>query len=78
MSDDFRHHVAVRPVVIFVETPAAGSPVPVRQVKPIYPRQDRVSPWRPAQHPPRLSKTQRLQKFLDYVRKSDDDVRAYG
>jgi hypothetical protein len=50
MSHDYRHHRAVQ--VIFVETPAAGSPAPLNQAKPPrYPVQ-RHQPWRPAHRPP--------------------------
>jgi len=47
---EFRHHHAVQ--IVFVETPAAGSPKTLREVKPgRYPSNRRES-WRPATRPP--------------------------
>jgi hypothetical protein len=86
---DARHHHAHAPAVILVpvpvpyevETPApeAGSPKIGRIMKPRYPsRPDRPEPWRPAQRPPRrLTKAERLARFLDAWRKQDNDIRAY-
>ena len=50
MSQDYRRHHAVQ--VIFVETPAAGSPKSLREVKPgQYPRNPPTH-WQPRTKPP--------------------------
>jgi len=70
-----RHHRAHAPQVIIVPVPVGGSPEPSRAVKPRWPRQDRVPPWRPATKPP--SKAERLQRLVDAMHRQNEDVRAF-
>jgi hypothetical protein len=74
--DSYRHHVATRPVVVFVPVPCGGSPETWRrQPPPAYPVNQR-SPWRPATRPPhRLSKAEALKRLLDEFRRQDQIVR---
>ena len=69
---DYRSHTATRPVILVI-----GSPEPQRHGKPPrYPSNQREH-WRPAQHPPRLSKAERVARFLDAVKNQDQNVRAF-
>jgi hypothetical protein len=61
---DYRHHHAVQ--IVFVETPAAGSPQPQRQVKPREFKRDPPTPWRPATRPP--AKQRQAAGALAFVR----------
>lgn len=72
-----RHHHASRdgPVVVLVPIPVGGSPKSVREMKPNYPRQERLPHWRPATRPP--SKAERLARFLDTMRRQDEIVREF-
>ena len=72
--DEFRHHHAVR--VIFVKTPAAGSPKVARTAKlGQYPSNQR-QPWPPRQAiPHRASKAVRIVRFLNGIARQDADVR---
>jgi hypothetical protein len=80
MSDDYRHHRAHAPAVIIVPVPVPmeiGSNRVLREVKPPkYPHNSREH-WRPAQHPPRLTKPQRLAKWLDGWAQQDQVIREY-
>jgi hypothetical protein len=74
MTDHFRHHRAVQ--IVFVETPAAGSPAPLHRGKPgPYPRQERGY-WRPANKPPRLSKAQRIVRLMRELAEREADARS--
>jgi hypothetical protein len=77
MSENFRHHRASREIVfVAVPVPAAGSPAPLNQAKPPrYPSTQR-EPWRPAQHPPRRSKAQRLVDLMRELDRRAEDARA--
>jgi hypothetical protein len=84
MSDDYRHHRAhivlvPYPVPVEVEAPEAGSPKIGRIMKPRYPsRPDRPEHWRPAQQPPRrLTKAERLVRFVDAIARQDAEIKAY-
>jgi hypothetical protein len=44
MSENYRHHHAVK--VIIIPVPSAGSPAPLRPAKPIYPKRDSPTHWR--------------------------------
>lgn len=69
---DYRSHTATRPVILVI-----GSPEPQRQGKPPrYPSNQREH-WRPAQHPPRLSKVERVMRFLDATNRQDQIVRDH-
>jgi hypothetical protein len=68
--DSYHHHVATRPVVLVI-----GSPAPLNRAKPPrYPSTQR-QPWRPADKPPRLSKAEALKRLLDEFRRQDQIVR---
>jgi hypothetical protein len=90
--DDYRHHRASREIIIVpvpyavpapvVEAPEPleiGSPKIGRIMRPRYPAQpDRPAPWKPAQHPPRrISKAERLARFLDAIARQDNEIKAY-
>ena len=62
--NDARHHHAVQ--IVFVETPAAGSNEPMRQVKPRYPQHSQPRPWRPATRPP--SKQRQAENIVRVMR----------
>ena len=74
---DARHHRAHAPgpAVILVPVPVGGSPEPARNVKPRWPRQDRVPPWRPATKPP--GKVERLQRLVDRMARQDEIARRH-
>lgn len=82
---DARHHHAVQ--VVFVETPAAGSPKSARTVKPgRYPTQRR-EPWRPASRPPsKAAATVELLRRIagqdamvrDFMRSAREEVRSHA
>jgi hypothetical protein len=68
--DSYHHHVATRPVILVI-----GSPAPLNRAKPPrYPSTQR-QPWRPADKPPRLSKAEALKRLLDEFRRQDEIVR---
>jgi hypothetical protein len=73
---DVRHHRASRDVqVILVPVPVAGSPEPFpRKPPPRYPFTQR-EPWRPAQHPPRRSKAQRIVDLMRELDRRAEDAR---
>jgi hypothetical protein len=63
MADDCRHHRAVQ--IVFVETPQAGSPEPLKWAKPPrYPVQHH-QPWRPQRAIP--SKASASKRLLDAI-----------
>ena len=75
--DSYRHHVATRPVVVFVPVPCGGSPAPLDRSKPAkYPFQHREA-WRPADKPPRLSKAEATKRLFDAIRRQDEIVREF-
>jgi hypothetical protein len=75
MSDSYRRHVATRREIVFIEVPVAG-PAFGRQPKPPrYPSNSR-EPWRPATRPPKLSKAERLVRFLEDMHKRTEDARS--
>jgi hypothetical protein len=74
MSDSYRHHVATRREIIFVEVPVAG-PAFGRQPKPArYPHQRREA-WKPATRPP--NKAERLVRWLDQCRRQEEIIREF-
>jgi hypothetical protein len=75
MSDSYRHHVATRREIVFIEVPVAG-PAFGRQPKPPrYPRQVQTQPWRPATRPP--NKAEALRRFLERVNRQNEEARAF-
>lgn len=77
MSEDYRHHVATRIVVIPVPY-EIGSPKVVRPIKPSYPQQDRLPAWKPARHPPRrVGKAEALRQFLDRWARQEEALREF-
>ena len=78
MSDSYRHHVATRREIVFIEVPVAGSPESIRQSKPPAYKRDQLSHWRPQQDiPARLNKAEALRKFLERVSRQNEEVRAF-
>ena len=82
MSDDYRHHRAVQvvlvPYPVPMESPEIGSPKTVKSVKPGPYQPAPREAWRPARAiPGRLSKAQRLVKWLDAMRRQDAELKAY-
>jgi hypothetical protein len=77
MSDSYRHHVATRREIVFIEVPVAG-PDFGRQVKPRYGKQDRPQPWRPQRDiPAKPNKAEALRRFLERVNRQNEEVRAF-
>jgi hypothetical protein len=69
MSDSYRHHVATRREIVFIEVPVAGSPKEGRRLRPPrYPHQERQA-WRPSTRPP--TKAERLNRFLRDLAEND-------
>jgi hypothetical protein len=58
MTDDRRHHVAIRREIIFVPVPVAGTVKETHRTKPPAYRHGQHQPWRPATRPP--TKAQRV------------------
>jgi hypothetical protein len=73
---DYRHHVAVRTEYVFVPIEIGSPKEASRGRPPAYPHQRREA-WRPAQHPPRLSKAQRTAKFLDAMWRREAEARSF-
>lgn len=79
MSENYRHHHAVRTEYVFVPVPyEVGSPKQKYLQPPgQYPRQGRDA-WRPAQDiPRRLSKAEKVANYLDFVRHNDQAAREF-
>ncbi len=79
---DARHHRAHAPgtAIVLVPVPVGGSPEPSRAVKPRYPQQDRVPPWRPQRTIPTNRKAAAFKRLLDTMRELDrraEDARAF-
>jgi hypothetical protein len=73
MVENYRHHHAVQ--IVFVETPAAGSPKPVEARRPpAYPSTQRQH-WRPQTRPP--SKAEASKRLFDAINRNDQAAREY-
>ena len=77
MSDSYRHHVATRREIVFIEVPVAG-PDYGRRGKPArYPSNPR-EPWRPQRDiPAKPNKAEALRRFLERVNRQNEEVRAF-
>ena len=74
MSDARHHHASREIIIVPVPVPyEIGSPKVAREVKPRYPRQDRLPPWRPRTKPP--SKAERIGRWLDAWRRQEEALR---
>jgi hypothetical protein len=76
MVENFRHHRAVQ--IVFVETPAAGSPAPLNRAKPpAYPHQRRES-WQPQTRPPnkKAAAARRMVELLRTLSEREADARS--
>lgn len=58
----------------FLSRPPEARRKRIADARPAYPRNSR-EPWRPQTKPP--NKTERLARFLDRIRRQDDEVRAF-
>jgi hypothetical protein len=83
MSDDFRHHRVsrdpdVRIVLVPVPVPEAGSPKQKHLTRPgPYPVNQR-QPWQPQQDiPRRLTKSEKMVRFLDGIARNDEAARDH-
>jgi hypothetical protein len=73
MSGGYRHHHAVK--VVFVEVPQAGSPAPLRNVKPRPYPATRREPWLPRRAVPSNSKAVATKRLLNSIMRQDEIVR---
>lgn len=71
----YRHHVATRREIVFIEVPVAGSPKNARDVKPgRYPHQPREHWTGP---PRRNSKADALRRLIENMRRQDEIAREF-
>jgi hypothetical protein len=76
--DDYRRHTACRDRIIFVPVPfEGGSPKEANRGRPGPYPVNRREHWRPAQHPPRLSKAERSVQLLRRICEQDQIVREF-
>jgi hypothetical protein len=75
--DSYRHHVATRPVVVFVPVPCGGSPEPLRRKPPPAYKRNQWSPWRPQRSIPtnRKAAARRMIELLRELDRRAEDAR---
>lgn len=77
MSDSYRHHVATRREIVFIEVPVAGPDYGRRGKPPAY-RHDQHQPWKPQRDiPAKPNKAEALRRFLERVNRQNEEVRAF-
>jgi hypothetical protein len=75
--DSYHHHVATRPVVVFVPVPCGRSPEPLRRQPPPAYKRNQWSPWRPQRSiPSKQRQAERIVKIMRELAEREADARS--